>query len=168
MEIGIIQNTTSVLLQLLAVYEVQETETAEVFRIDLTLINMDGEEVRTWYHSYPDDTFGLNPVIRQWFADNPSFPRTPYTPPTPEEIRTSMLPLTRVKFRLALSKNGLKASNVQALIDSIEDPDEMEEMQIIWDDEQSFSRLSAFVVNVIGSARTPEQIDTLWSAAIET
>lgn len=33
------------------------------------------------YCSRPDDPYGLNPTIRQWLADNPSFPRTPYVPP---------------------------------------------------------------------------------------
>lgn len=166
MENESIQNGVSSMLQLIAVHEVQETETADVFRIDLTLINMDGEEGRTWYNSYPDDVHGLNSVIRQWLIDNPSFPRTPYVPPTPEEIRAAMSSLSRVKFKLALSKNGLKSSNVQALIDDIEDPDEMDEMQITWDDEQTFTRLSGFVVNVIGSVRTPEQIDVIWQAGL--
>lgn len=45
------------------------------------------------YCSRPDDPYGLNPTIRQWLADNPSFPRTPYVPPAVPEAVTIVYPV---------------------------------------------------------------------------
>lgn len=148
------------------VFAVRGSGEPGVYIIDVELTDTYGERYRCDYVSAPDDSFGLNPVIRKWLEENPTFPVQPYVPPTAEELRGLMPPLARTKFKLALSRAGLKTGNVQGLIDAIEDPDELDEMQIIWDDEQSFNRLDTFVVNVIGAARTPEQIDTIWVAGL--
>lgn len=110
----------------------------------------------------PNDTEGYGAAL--FAAAEPT--AAPYVPPNIEEQRASWAPLARSKFKLALSKKGLKTANVQALIDDIEDPDEMDEAQIIWDDEQTFSRLMPFVVNVIGAAKTPLEIDEIWQLGL--
>jgi hypothetical protein len=83
--------------QLNSVSAVYTTEEADVFLIDCNITDTTGATYDTQFVSRPDDPYGLAPLIRQWLADNPDFPRQPYVPPTPslnEQITTAPIDLT--------------------------------------------------------------------------
>ncbi|MBP1852113.1 DUF4376 domain-containing protein [Rhizobium halophytocola] len=68
--------------QIIEVFSVSAMKEAECFKIDLELIDLLGDRYRTFYVSQPDDTFGLNPNIRKWLADNAgTFSIEPYVQP---------------------------------------------------------------------------------------
>lgn len=147
------------------IFSVRATVTPDVYVLKCDLTDMNGERYTANYVSIPGDTFGLAPVIRQWLMDNPEFPIEPYVPPTAEELRASMSPLTRLNFRNKFKAAGMTTTVINAYIAAIEDESTQEDRQIYWEDTQSFMRLDVFVVELaVFAGKTPEEIDTIWAA----
>jgi hypothetical protein len=124
------------------------------------------EEDVVWRHG---DPYGLGPQIDAWALLNPTFPITPYTPPpepTIEEIRAAMPALQRLDFKTRFKNAGMGLTKVNAYLTSIEaDESHWEDMYNYWNETLTFTRLSAFVVELaVFSAKTPEQIDVIWTA----
>ena len=81
------------------------------------------------------------------------------TPPVPT--------LTRRQFRLALVTNGYSLSDIEALINQIEDDMQRQIIQIEWQDATVFERnnSSLFVMAAL-TGLSSAQIDELWSQAL--
>jgi hypothetical protein len=150
------------------VFSVSSTGEENVLCLDVEITDMNAERYRCDYVSRPGDLYGLNPFIQQWLIDNEgSYVIKQYMPPTSEEIRASMLSLNRVAFRTAFKNSGMNTAVINSAIAAIENEDERENMQIIWEDALSFLRLDPFVLMVAAYAgKTPEQVDTLWNEAL--
>ncbi|QRM54751.1 hypothetical protein [Sinorhizobium sp. BG8] len=153
-----------------SVFSVRATRDEGVYILDVDLTDMNGERYRCDYVSAPDDTFGLGPVIRQWLIDNEgSYEIAPFVAPTVEELRASMLPLSRVAFRTAFKNAGMTTAVIIAAVMSVADDSEQEDLQIAWEDAQSFNRLDPLVVLIaLRAGKTAEEIDAIWSAATAT
>jgi hypothetical protein len=64
------------------VLTVTATSEPQVYIIHLEMTDVDGFTGAEDYCSRPDDTFGLNPAIRQWLADHQGqYTIQPYVPP---------------------------------------------------------------------------------------
>lgn len=95
-------------------------------------------------------------------------PYTPPSPPTPEEKREAMPPLTRRQLRLGLLQNGISTTTVEAAIDAIPDEVEREAAKIEWEDASQYLRTHPLIEQIgVSIGLTPEQIDAMWEAAAE-
>ncbi len=134
----------------------------------MIIADTDGVEEERIAVTNPTDPYGFSPEIRQWFLDNPEFVIGPYVPPpepTPDELRALMPALPRLTFRNRFKAAGMTTAVINSAIASIDDESIQEDMQIAWEDTQSFGRLDPFVIMVATYAvKTPEQIDTIWTA----
>lgn len=150
------------------VFGVRREQEEGVYVVDVELTDMNGERYRCNYVSAPDDTFGLAPVIRQWLIDNEGqYEIAPYVAPSLHDIRASMAPLSRVAFRTAFKNAGMTTAVITAAIFSVEDESDQEDLQIVWEDAQSFKRLDPLVLLIASRAgKTAEEIDTLWGQAL--
>lgn len=150
------------------VFQVRATSDQDAYLLDVDLTDMNGERYRCNYVSRPGDEHGLNPAIQQWLVDNKgSYEIVTYVPPTSEEIRASMSPLTRVAFRTAFKNAGMTTAVIAAAIFSVEDESEQEDLQIAWEDSVSFQRLDPLVLLIADrTGKTPQQIDAIWTAAV--
>lgn len=121
------------------------------------------------YGVVPEDTFGMAPqvvlAVADWIAEGK--PIVPYAPPTQAELRAAMPPLSARQLRLGLIANGITLASVQAAVDGISDPTEREIAQVEWEYATTFERTHS-LISQIGTAMslTPEQIDTMWEAAV--
>lgn len=90
----------------------------------------------------------------------------PYVPPTAEDLRASLPPLTARQLRLGLVNAGISLASVQAVIDAMPEGLDKDKAAIEWDYATTFDRLHPLIVS-IGSALglSPETIDTMWSSA---
>ena len=156
--------------------EVRATATADhyIAVVDYQLLNpSDGEVMETIvdaeYAVRPDDPYGMGSHVAQAVAEwiNAGNPVAPYVPPTQEDLRASMPPLSARQLRLGLVSNGIALASVQAAVDAISDPTERELAQVEWEYATSFERVHP-LISQIGAALnlTPEEIDTMWSASI--
>ncbi|MDK1377086.1 MULTISPECIES: hypothetical protein [unclassified Sinorhizobium] len=154
-------------LTLNSVSEIRRTKEADVFAVSCNITDMEGETYDAVSFVRPDDPFGLNPVLRQWMTDNPDFPVGDYIPPTPEEIRAGMPPLTARQLRLGLINNGFTLAQVGAVIEAMPDGPDKETARIEWEFATNFNRMHPLIASV-GSALglTDIQIDTMWTAAV--
>lgn len=76
-------------------------------------------------------------------------------------------PLTRRQFRLALVANGYNLSDIEALINKIEDVGQRQLTQIEWQDSTVFERNSSSLLVMAGLMQlSTEQVDVLWSQAL--
>lgn len=118
------------------------------------------------YALLPSDNEGYAPTIRQWLIDHEGeYTVIPYTPPTAEELRALMPALSRSVFRLKFKNAGMTTAFINGVIAAIEDESLQEDMQIVWEDQQSFGRLDPFVIMVAeAKPKTPAQIDSIWLA----
>ena len=97
------------------VYAVRATQEADVYNIRCNITDYLGASYDTDYCSRPDDTVGVNPLIRQWLLDNPGFQIEPYIPPDPpteDELRQRMPSLTARQFRLGLVNADLSLIHI--------------------------------------------------------
>jgi hypothetical protein len=149
------------------VFSIRETATPGYLTFHVN-INYNGTEEVVDQSYNPGDTYGLGPAFAQWLIDHPDFPIDPYIPPpppTPDELRALMPPLSRLTFRNKFKAAGMTTAVISSAIASIEDESVQEDMQIAWEDTQSFGRLEPFVIMVATFAgKTPAQIDTIWTA----
>ncbi|OCP37209.1 hypothetical protein BC360_05065 [Ensifer sp. LC163] len=154
-------------LALNEIHSVTATPEQGVYMVTCNITDMHGDRYDCEYYSRPDDDFGLNPTIRQWLADNPSFPIGPYTPPTPEEIRKHMPSLTARQFRLGLVAGGYAPAQVTQAIDTMPDGTAKETAKIEWEYATTFNRMHPLIATV-GAALglNDTQIDAMWLAAV--
>ena len=147
-----------------SVSKVKATQLDNVYVLTVDITDMYGERYVCDYASYPDDTFGLNPKIREWIDENIStFNVIPYAPATPEELRKGMPNLSRRQFFLSLAKNGIDPDSIYSAILSL--PDETDKLiaKIEWETTQSFSRMSETLNSIASLVNiSQERIDELW------
>ena len=75
--------------------------------------------------------------------------------------------LTRRQFRLALVLNGYNLSDIEALINEIEDVAQRQVTLIEWQDATTFERNSSSLLVMAGLMQlNKEQVDALWSQAL--
>lgn len=150
-----------VLHQVFAVYATKEPD---VLRLSIDLTDAFGERYEAEFFYRTGDDSGLSPVIAQWLAENEGeYTIEPYVPPTAEEVRAGMLPLSRAAFRKAFKDAGMTTAVIVAAIFSIEDESEQEDLQIAWDDSVEFRRLDPLVLLVADRAgKTADEIDAIW------
>ena len=151
---------------LIAVHSATYASLPDFIVLDITQQFKDGDEIVEYRGPYgysATDPYGLAPTIRQWLADNPDFPIAPYVPPTIEDKRQNAPPVNRVIFRNRARGIGITTAAITDYLASITDPDHQEEMQVFWEDSQSFARLDVFCVELGSFAgKSPEEMDTIW------
>lgn len=128
----------------------------------------DHEEIE--YGVVPGDTAGIaldvSAAVQTWLNNGGQV--QPYTPPTDEQLREEMPPLSARQFRLGLITSGRVLEQVDEAIAAIEDAQERAAAQIEWQYATSFRRLHPLVVNLsIHLGFTPEEVDALWMDAQE-
>ncbi len=91
----------------------------------------------------------------------------PYVPPTTEEARQNMRPLTARQFRLGLVGAGLTPAQVTATIEAMPAGPDKETALIEWEYATTFNRMHPLIATV-GAALglTDEQIDAMWTASL--
>ncbi|MCK8782094.1 hypothetical protein M0654_19115, partial [Rhizobium sp. NTR19] len=89
-----------------------------------------------------------------------------HVPPTAEELRAQMRPITKRQLSLALIRNGYSLATVSAAIAAMPEGQTKDEAEIEWEYTTDFDRLNPTLV-AIGDAlgMTPEQIDAMWEQA---
>ncbi|WP_371742491.1 hypothetical protein [Ensifer sp. ENS09] len=119
------------------------------------------------YVSRPGDSFGLAPTVRQWLEDNPEFPQLPWVPPTADEIRASIPPLSARQLRLGLLNANISPSTVTATIAAMPAGVDRDKAQIEWEFAATFNRTSPLIATVAAAlGLTDVQIDAMWAAAV--
>lgn len=89
-------------------------------------------------------------------------------PPTPEEARALMRPLTARQLRLGLVGGGFSLSQVETAIAAIPDEQQRAVAEVEWEYATQFERMHPLIGQVGGAfGLTPEQIDAMWTAALE-
>lgn len=92
-----------------------------------------------------------------------------YLPPTPEELRTFMQPLTACQLRLGLINADLTFAQVDSAIAAIADETERTAAQIEWEFSTEFRRTQPFIVSILATiGLTPEEVDDLWAGALNS
>lgn len=120
-------------------------------------IDIDGAEMLV-----PDDMSNRHRVmIAEWEAAGNAVPA--YEPPP----LPPLAPLTRRQLRLGLLTNGITTATVEGAISAIPDPMDRAVAEIEWADASQFER-DHHLIEQVGTALglTPEQIDTMWEAAL--
>ena len=145
------------------IYAIRYTAEPGVYVVSCNLTDMNAQTFDADYCLRPDDPYGCAPALRQWMADNPSFPIEAYVPPTIAEVRASASGLNRLDFRQKMKAAGVTTATIMGFLAGIADPDHQEDMQMFWEDSQQFARLDPFVVELGEFAgKTPEQLDPIW------
>lgn len=159
---------TNVSASLNQVYFIKATTEQGVYVVNCNIMDMYGDTQDCEYVSRPDDSFGLNPTMRQWLADNPDFPVAPYSPPTAQERRARLPPLTARQFRLGLVNAGISLSTVTAAIKALPTGPDRDKAEIEWEYATTFSRAHPLIATVSTLlALNDEQVDAMWTAAIQ-
>lgn len=118
---------------------------------------IDGEE---W--TVPDDMANRHrQMIAEWEAAGNAISAYEAPPPLP------LAPLTRRQLRLGLLANGITTATVEAAIAATPDAMDRAVAEIEWADASTYERDHPLIEQV-GSALglSPEQIDTMWVAAL--
>ncbi|MGV2071677.1 hypothetical protein ACQZ4Z_13065 [Agrobacterium vitis] len=151
---------------LVHVYSVSATAEDEVYSVDCDIVDMAGNHFRCPYIVRPNDDFGIAPEIRVWIAENdPEI--LSYIPPSQQETRASMPPVTKRQLSLALVRNGYPLALVSQAIASMQEGQAKDEAQIEWEMATSFDRTSPSLRRVAAAIGIDEdQIDTLWAQAL--
>lgn len=90
--------------------------------------------------------------IAAYVARGPAGPTDPLT-----------VKLPRREFRRALLRNGMPTASVLAVIETIPDPTEREDMQIWWEDTVLLERHHPILIAMVDAAGlTPQQGDAIW------
>lgn len=118
--------------------------------------------------SYPEGTVEvpLKPgADYEWLNEEWAYVAPPV--PTPEEIRAALPSLTARQLRLGLVSGGFVLTQVDTAIDAIPDPQAKAVAEIEWEYASQFERDHPLIEQV-GTALglSPEQIDTMWQAAL--
>jgi len=132
----------------------------------LGTINIDYNHPEFGWIPYTADPNDIVELGRELYAQALLGAVAAYIPPTAEEARASMLPISRRQLRLALVRNGISLASIDAAIASMPDGQDKEEAEIEWADAASFERLHPTLA-LIGAALglTDAQIDAMWVQA---
>lgn len=153
-------------MSLNAVSTVAATVEPGVFILYCNITDMEGNTYDTDYCSRTEDSFGLNPTIRQWLADNPSFPIQAYVPPTADGTRASMPSLSARQFRLGLVNAGISLSQVAAAIDAMPAGTDKDKAQIEWEYATTFDRSDHSIRTICSRLGFgDEQVNAIWRTA---
>lgn len=88
-------------------------------------------------------------------------------PPTTEELREGMLPLSPRQLRLALVRSGTSLASVETAIAALPDGTAKEEADIEWEYATEFRRLAPALLTIADAiGLTPEAVDELWEQAL--
>ncbi|MFD1326750.1 hypothetical protein [Mycoplana ramosa] len=93
----------------------------------------------------PDDFESLG---REIYAAAKAGPVAPYIPPTPEQIRERMPPITARQLRLTLVRNGHSLASVDAAIAALPEGPVKDEAAIEWEYGTTFARLSPTLITI--------------------
>lgn len=150
-----------------AVYGIHATSEADVYVLDINITDGDGEGYDCAYVSRPDDTFGLNPIIRIWLDEHlTSMSVVPYSPPTTEaEMRAAMQPLEKWRVDTIIDLQPGLRDAINAAIDAMPEPartinrNKLLSVTMFERADPLFDALGTSV------GMTAAQIDELWTAA---
>lgn len=150
------------------VFSIQATERDNVYILDVDLTDSNGERYRCDYVSDPNDTYGLNPTIRHWLSINEgNFIVAPYAPPTAEDLRATMAPVTARQLRLTLIRNGFSLAAISAAIDALPEGQARDEAHVEWEYATTFERLSVTLLTIASALHlSPEAVDAMWIEAL--
>lgn len=121
---------------------------------DLVTVLRPGEN-NNWSHK-------VIQAAQAWFDEGGVIPK--WVPPSTDELRAMMPPLTSRQFRLGLLHSGTIEDDVAAIIAQISDPTERAVADIEWRMADTFERTHPLVTQ-LGPALgySPEVIDDLWT-----
>lgn len=89
-----------------------------------------------------------------------------YVPPSDEEARAAMPPLTRKQLRLGMRDLGITSVMIEAAIAAIADDDQREIAQIEWEDSDSYQRTHPLMLSLAAAfGITDAQLDAAWMTA---
>lgn len=90
-------------------------------------------------------------------------PIADYIPPTIEQVRSRMRPMSPRTFWKAARYIGIAKADIIAQINAITDKDDREEMLIDLEEATQFDRNDPTLIRLIATENiTPEQLDDLW------
>lgn len=154
--------------QLHAVHSISATEEPDVYLLVIDATDSKGERHDgVLFVARSDDAFGLGPTVQEWLAENiSSVTVAPYVPPSIEEKRAALPPITARQLRLGLIANGIMPSQVQAAIEALPAGADREKALVEWEYASSFDRLHPLIASVAaGLSLTDNEIDAMWVAA---
>jgi len=146
-----------------SVESVSATGEDGVFLVRCNITDLNGDTYDTDYGSRPEDTFGLNPTIREWLVENEgSYQVIPYVPPS-----AAFPLLTSRQFWLAAANIGITKSLVASTIEALDVSDvEKATLMVELMESTTFERLHYAVVDLATALSIPEQqLDDLWTWA---
>ncbi|MGT2444463.1 hypothetical protein ACU4I5_18565 [Ensifer adhaerens] len=135
--------------------------------VPILVENSAGHQLQATHFMRDDgDNIGFSPLIRAYLADK-TYTVLPYVPPTLEEARDAMPPLTARQFRLGLVNAGISPSQVTATIAAMPAGPDRDKAQIEWEYATTFNRMHPLIATV-GAALglLDAQIDNMWTAAV--
>ncbi|CCE94655.1 conserved hypothetical protein [Sinorhizobium fredii HH103] len=153
--------------EVVEVHNITDTLFEGTYDLDVTLRINGIEERFERYISTPDCPYGANPAVRLWMSQNPDAQVHPYIPPTIEQVRAALPPLSARQLRLGLVAGGFTLAQVSAVIDAMPEGAEKETARIEWEYATTFNRTHPLIASVGGAlGLTDEQIDAMWTAAL--
>lgn len=168
-ETTVLENTPAFTLN--EVYSITSIDAhGETFACEVNVTDREGETYTATHIYRASDPHGLSPILKEWVLAHPDFPIANYvepTPPTVEELRAAMKPITPRQLRLALVRSGISLLTVVAAIDALPEGVEKEEAEIEWEYATIFNRTAPALLSIASAlALTPEAVDTLWASAL--
>jgi hypothetical protein len=150
------------------VYSIQALADAGWYEISANVTQDADDPQDISYGVTPGDDAPLNLAFIQWMTDHPDFPIEPYVPPTQDEIRANMSPLTRRQLWLGLIDSSLMPSAAQAVIDAMPPGVDKEKFNVNWNEKDRFGRLDPTVLAMLPILGvTPEEADLIWTSYLE-
>lgn len=150
------------------VFAITRTLEERVYIVDCEITDMENIRERVKYALRPNDPFGLAPTLRMWMVFHPWFPIGDYVPPTIEEIRADMLPLSNFHFRNSLIECGVTVKAVDVIIRDINEEREHEKMLNAWQFAPEFRRTGEFVTGIAHRLTlSDEQVDAIWQVGLQ-
>jgi len=156
-------------MALRTVFGVRATLEPAAFVVDAEITDSAGDTYRCEYFSRESDPYGLNPVIRQWLADNiGEYEILPYAPPpepTPEERRAAMPPLERWRLNTIIDLQPGLRDRINTAIEDLPEPNrtitrnKLADVQQYYRTDPLFDLLGAHP----GIDLSPEDIDAMWA-----
>lgn len=155
-------------LSLNAVTSVSATESNGVYVVECNITDMQGATYSTSYVTRSGDSYGLNPVIQKWLADNPNVTVNPYRPPAADQIREGMPSISARQLRLGMLNNGIPPSHVDSAIVSMPDGAAKEAALIEWEYATTFTREHPLIMTIAAAFNlSDEHLDQLWTSALD-
>lgn len=132
--------------------------------IACTVLFNDGVTVP--FHAMAADTMAYGKDIYERAVAGEFGPIAPFVPPSAEEVRRYMPPLSRLQFFLVAMRLNISKDEIRIAISKIADPHTKLVAEIEFDEAGSFNRLnSTFLMITEDRGILPETIDAAWIAA---